>query len=130
MTRLYTWRRLLNGYLRQESIAGKLRQRILVVGWTAYAQRLTEIIENDPSHRYKVVCCVPTPEGSFQINPPQGITRYDGYDAIGSLLNTHALDIVLVTDAHLPKQHHRQHPHELPAFQPTEHAQLCRFILI
>jgi hypothetical protein len=40
MTGLYVWRRLFYGFLRQESIAGKLRQRILVVGWTPYAQRL------------------------------------------------------------------------------------------
>ena len=55
MIGLYAWRRLFYGFLRQESIAGKLRQRILVVGWTAYAQRLKEIIEKDPSHPYEVV---------------------------------------------------------------------------
>ena len=71
MTGLYAWRQLFFYYLRQESIAGKLRQRILVVGWTTYAQRLKEIIENDPSHPYEVVCCVPTPEGTFQQEPPQ-----------------------------------------------------------
>jgi hypothetical protein len=58
MIGLYTGRRFFNSYLRRESIAGKLRQRILVVGWTAYAQRLTEIIGNDPCHplRDGVLC--------------------------------------------------------------------------
>src|ERR1700722_6169244 len=65
MTGLYSWRRLFFSFLRQESIAGRLRQRILVVGWTPYAQRLKEIIEKDPSHPYEVVGCVPTPEGAF-----------------------------------------------------------------
>src|SRR5215510_3482632 len=73
MTGLYTWRRLLYSYLRRESIAGKLRQRILVVGWTAYAQRLTKIIENDRSHPYEVVGCVPTPDGSFELQPPPNV---------------------------------------------------------
>ena len=79
MTGLYTWRRLFFRYLRQESIAGKLRQRILVVGWTAHAQRLKEIIENDPSHPYEMVCCVPTPEGTFQQQPPQSVQSFDSY---------------------------------------------------
>ena len=76
MTGLYFWRRLFFSFLRQESIAGKLRQRILVVGWTAHAQRLKEIVENDRSHPYEVVCCVPTPEGAFQQEPPQGVKQY------------------------------------------------------
>ena len=105
MTGLYTWRRLFYSFLRQESIAGKLRQRILVVGWTAYAQRLKEIIENDPSHPYEVVCCVPTPEGTFQQEPPQGVQRFDSYKAIRRLLNTLALDIVLVADVNVPVKH-------------------------
>jgi exopolysaccharide biosynthesis polyprenyl glycosylphosphotransferase len=105
MTGLYSWRRLFYNYLRQESVAGKLRQRILVVGWTTYAQRLKEIIENDPSHPYEVVCCVPTPEGTFQHEPPLGIQRFHSYKAIHRLLNTLALDIVLVADVNMPVKH-------------------------
>ena len=105
MTGLYTWRRLFFGYLRRESIAGKLRQRILVVGWTACAQRLTEITEKDPSHPYEVVCCVPTPEGIFEQQPPDSVQRFDSYKAIRRLLNTLAVDIVLVADVNVPVKH-------------------------
>src|ERR1700736_159782 len=105
MTGLYAWRRLFFGYLRQESVAGKLRQRILVVGWTADSQRLKEIIENNPSHPYEVVCCVPTPEGAFQQEPPQGVQRFDSYKEIRRLLETMALDIVLVADVNMPVKH-------------------------
>ncbi len=105
MTGLYAWRRLFYQFLLQESIAGKLRQRILVVGWTAHAQRLKEIIENDPSHPYEMVCCVPTPEGNFQQEPPPGVQRFNSYEAIRRLLNTHALDIVLVADVNVPVEH-------------------------
>jgi exopolysaccharide biosynthesis polyprenyl glycosylphosphotransferase len=101
MTGLYIWRRLFFSYLRQESIAEKLRQRILVIGWTAHAQRLAEIVENDPSHPYEVVCCVSTPEGTFQQEPPPSIQRYS-FNAVRHLLNTFALDIVLVADINLP----------------------------
>ena len=105
MTGLYSWRRLFFSFLRQESIAGKLRQRILVIGWTAHAQRLKEIVEKDPSHPYEVVCCVPTPEGIFQQEPPTGVRRFDSYSAVRHLLNTFAIDIVLVADVNLPVKH-------------------------
>ena len=105
VTGLYTWRRLFFAFLRQESIARKLRQRILVVGWTDYAQRLHEIIEKDPSHPYEVVACVPTPGGTFQREPPHGVQRIDSYQSIRRFLNTLALDIVLVADAHVRVEH-------------------------
>jgi exopolysaccharide biosynthesis polyprenyl glycosylphosphotransferase len=105
MTGLYAWRQLFFYYLRQESVAGKLRQRILVVGWTTYAQRLKEIIENDPSHPYEVVCCVPTPEGTFQHEPPKSIRQFDSYKEIRRLINTMAPDIVLVADVNVPVKH-------------------------
>lgn len=105
MTGLYIWRRLFYRFLRQESVAGKLRQRILVVGWTPYAQRLKELIEKDPSHPYEVVGCVPTPDGSFQQEPPEGVQRISSFKSIRRLLNTLAVDIVLVADGNVPVEH-------------------------
>ena len=105
MTGLYAWRRSFCSFLRQESIAGKLRQRILMVGWTCYAQRLKAIIESDSSHPYEVVCCVPTPEGNFQQEPPPDIQRFDSYQAIRHLANSLAVDIVLVADVNVPVKH-------------------------
>jgi exopolysaccharide biosynthesis polyprenyl glycosylphosphotransferase len=105
MAGLYAWRRLFYRFLLQESIAGKLRQRILVVGWTAHAQRLKEIIENDPSHPYEMVCCVPTPDGTFQQDPPPGVRRFSSYETIWRLLSTFAVDIVLVADVNVPVKH-------------------------
>jgi exopolysaccharide biosynthesis polyprenyl glycosylphosphotransferase len=102
MVGFYSWRRLFYTHLRRESIAGRCRQRILMVGWTTYAQQLKDLIENDPSHPYEVVCCVATPEGTFQQEPPQGIQRCDNYTAIDGLLNDLAVDIVLVADINMP----------------------------
>ena len=102
MTGLYTWRRWFFYYLRQESVAGKLRQRILVVGWTPDAQRLKEIIDHDPCHPYEMVCCIPPPEGTFQLQPPGNVQSFDSYSAIDRLLKTMALDIVLVADVDVP----------------------------
>ena len=104
-TGLYTWRRLFYSYLRQESIAGKLRQRILVVGWTAEAQRLKEMIEHDPCHPYEMVCCIPTPAGVFQQQPPRSVQSFDSYGIVHRFLKTMALDIVLVADVNVPIEH-------------------------
>ena len=105
MAGLYAWRRFYYGFLRQESILGKLRQRILVVGWTAYAQRLKEIIEKDPSHPYEVVGCVPTPEGSFQQEPPKGVKRIESFESIRRVVHNLAVDVVLVADGNVPFEH-------------------------
>lgn len=105
MTGLYAWRRLLYAYLRRGTIARKLRQRILMVGWTAYAQRLKDIIDRDPLHPYEVVCCVSAPDRDTEQEPPEGILRASSYDQIGRLVETLAPDIVLVADVNLPTKH-------------------------
>jgi exopolysaccharide biosynthesis polyprenyl glycosylphosphotransferase len=102
---LHIWRWCLYSYLRQESIVGKLRHRILIVGWTAYAQRLGEIIENDPSHPCDVVCCVPAPDGGFHNEPPAGVPHAGSYSDIQDLIDTLAIDIVLVADVNVPVKH-------------------------
>jgi exopolysaccharide biosynthesis polyprenyl glycosylphosphotransferase len=101
-TGLYSWRRLFYSFLRQESIARKLRQKILVVGWTDYAGRLNEIIEKDASHPYELVCCVAGPDGTFQQPPPEEVRRVNKHNEIRHLLRTLSVDIVLVADLALP----------------------------
>ena len=101
-TGLYSWRRLFYSFLRQESIARKLRQKILVVGWTDYAGRLNEIIEKDASHPYELVCCVAGPDGTFQQPPPEEVRRVNKHNEIRHLLRTLSVDIVLVADLDLP----------------------------
>jgi len=99
---LYIWRRLFYSFLQQESIARKLRQRILVVGWNAHAQQLKNIVERDASHPYEFVCCVPVPDGSFQQQPPKDVRRVGSHTEIRRLLHTLSVDIVLVADLDLP----------------------------
>jgi exopolysaccharide biosynthesis polyprenyl glycosylphosphotransferase len=105
MTGLYAWRSLLYAYLRRGTFAYKLRQRILMVGWTPYSQRLKDIIDHDPSHQYEVVCCVPAPDRNFEQAPPESIRRASSYDEIGRLVETLAPDIVFVADVNLPTKH-------------------------
>jgi exopolysaccharide biosynthesis polyprenyl glycosylphosphotransferase len=105
MAGLYTWRRLFYGFLQQESVARKLRQRILVVGWTDYAQRLKNIVEKDASHPYEFVCCIPVPDGKFQQQPPNDLPQINSHAEIRPLLQTLSVDIVLVADLNVPVHH-------------------------
>ena len=105
MIGLYGWRRLVSDYLRQTTVFGELRQRILMIGWTPYAQRLKEIIDNDPSLPYQVIGCVPAPDGSFQQQPPDGVPRAESFSAVGHLVETLVPDIVLAAETSLPAQH-------------------------
>ena len=105
MIGLYTWRRLLCDYLRQGTFFRSLRQRILVIGWTPYAQRLKDTVDYDRSHPYEVVGCVPAPDGTFQEQPPDGVPRADSFGEIGHLVETLAPDMVLVADNNVPAQH-------------------------
>ena len=102
---LYAWRCFLYSYLQQELIVRKLRHRMLIVGWTAYAQRLREIIKNDAFHPYDVVCCVSGPDGIFQKEPPEGVPHAGRYGDIQDLIDTLAIDIVLVVDANVAVKH-------------------------
>jgi exopolysaccharide biosynthesis polyprenyl glycosylphosphotransferase len=104
MIGLYTWRRLLRDCVRQGTLFRKLRQRILVVGWTPYAQRLKDIIDNDRSNPYEVICCVPAPDGNSQQQPPNSVPRADSFGQMAHLLETLAPDIVLVADINIPAQ--------------------------
>lgn len=102
---LYAWRRCLYSYLQKEFIAHKHRHRILAVGWTAYAHRLRQIIESDVSHPYDVVCCVPGPDGEFQKEPPDDLPHAGRYSDIQELIETLAIDIVLIVDANVGVRH-------------------------
>jgi exopolysaccharide biosynthesis polyprenyl glycosylphosphotransferase len=101
---LYTWRRLFGDYLRQSTVFTKYRQRILMVGWTPYAQRLKDMIDHDLSHLYEVACCVPAPDGDFQQQPPASIFLADSFDEIRGLMETLTPDIVLVAETNIPTQ--------------------------
>jgi exopolysaccharide biosynthesis polyprenyl glycosylphosphotransferase len=102
ITGLYGWRRLFYSFLQQESVARKLRQRILVVGWNAHAEQLKNIVEKDSSHPYEFVCCVPVPDGYFQQQPPKNLRRTGNHPEIRYLLHSLSVDIVLVADLDLP----------------------------
>jgi exopolysaccharide biosynthesis polyprenyl glycosylphosphotransferase len=101
---LYTWRWLLSDYLQQGTVFRKLRQRILIVGWSPYAKRLKDFIDNDRSHAYEMIGCVPTPDGNFQQQPPDGVRRADSFSEIGNLVDALTPDIVLVADTSIPAQ--------------------------
>jgi exopolysaccharide biosynthesis polyprenyl glycosylphosphotransferase len=102
MTGLYVWRRFLSCFLKRKTVANKLRQKILVVGWTEYVQKLKKIIEKNAAHPYELLCCVPVPGGRFQQQPPIEVQWITSHDEIRRLLQTLSIDIMLVADLNVP----------------------------
>jgi exopolysaccharide biosynthesis polyprenyl glycosylphosphotransferase len=51
-----------------------------------------------------MIGCVPTPEGNFQQQPPDGVQRADSFSEIGHLVDTLTPDIMLVADTSIPAQ--------------------------
>jgi len=105
MVGLYAWRQLFYCWLRNDAVAEKLRQRILLVGRNPYAQRFKDVIERDPSHPYTVVGWVPTPAGDVNDEPSNESLQTGPYHDIRELVETLAVDIVLLADANVPVKH-------------------------
>ena len=99
---LYLWRLLLNQALRRKGVVEKLRQRILVIGWSQYTKKLVKAVAKDLFHPYEIVACMPAPDGRFQEEPPESVRRAASYNDLPELLETLPLDIVLVADGNFP----------------------------
>src|SRR5207253_10689468 len=55
------WRWLFDRLISSKAISKALRQRILFVGWTDEAKRLSSVIGKGPSHPYEAVGWIPAP---------------------------------------------------------------------
>lgn len=93
-----TWRWLFHWFAQRESMASRLRQKVVFVGWTMEATRLYEAIQGDPVHPYQVVGCVPSAEGRLGSNPPPDVKRLGTYESLPELLRHHIADLLIVAD--------------------------------
>ncbi len=94
-------RRLLETLFGREFIARKLRQRIIIVGWTEESGKLAESISGSANHPYEIMGCVPLPKIGFRQKPPSGIQALGIYESIPDILKAMAPDIVVLADVDL-----------------------------
>ena len=100
---LLTWRVLLNRLVRREQSARRLRERVLLVGWTAESQRLVELMTRSSRNPFEVAGVV-TPPGGFGMLAPGKGTRIAGeYDELSDIIGREDIDVVLVSDLNLTR---------------------------
>ncbi len=95
---LVGWRALFHVIAQRPSLAPRLRQRILFVGWNAETSKLFQFVAHDPSHPYEIVGCVPSAESRFAVKPPDGVRQLGDYNDLPDMLRERVTDIVVVAD--------------------------------
>ncbi len=95
---LGVWRCILHRGVRRELAAGRLRQRILFVGWSEQAGSFINEITSDRDNAYEVAGCVPSPQGRYLHQPPARVRKLGDYDGLKELLSRHSVDVVMVAD--------------------------------
>jgi len=95
---LMSWRSLFHILVQSPSLAPRLRQRIVFVGWNEETNKLFRSISSDPSHPYEMIGCVPSAESRFAVPPPAGVKRLGDYNELPDLLKQRLTDIVVVAD--------------------------------
>jgi exopolysaccharide biosynthesis polyprenyl glycosylphosphotransferase len=95
---LMGWRGLLHHFIARSLAVGRLRQRILFVGWSEHAAAFIDAITGDREHLYEVAGCVPSPQGRYSQTPPARLRKLGDYGDLRGLLHRHRVDMVLVAD--------------------------------
>ncbi len=95
---LLLWRGAFHSLLQRESVAPRLRTRVLFVGWNAETTKLCRSIFSDPSHPYEVVGCVPSAHGRFAVDPPGDVPLLGDYNELRNILRDRCTDMVVVAD--------------------------------
>jgi exopolysaccharide biosynthesis polyprenyl glycosylphosphotransferase len=100
---LLTWRWIFHRYLGLSSIAAKLRQRVLFVGWNAEAQNLARLFIHDPNSAYEVVGCIRSMRARFQRRPTVHI--HGSLENLVDVIHRTGVDVVVLADVQGMKDH-------------------------
>ena len=101
MVGLLTWRVFFNRYLWQESVARRLRERVLIIGWTNESQRMVQFLSRGSRCPYEIAGAVEPPLGFGGMAPGEDIPVLGHYLGTRALIQQHDIDAVLVSDLNL-----------------------------
>jgi exopolysaccharide biosynthesis polyprenyl glycosylphosphotransferase len=98
LTVLPVWRWLLWKIVSQEAVAGRLRQRAIVIGWSEEFEKAYRIFRNSSDRPFEV-CGIIAPPGEELPEDRHSDLRVIGrYDDLSSLLHMQICDVVLVAN--------------------------------
>ncbi len=95
---LYSWRLVFYRFLLRRKALVDLRQRVLLVGWNAEAERLTASVAADPHSVYQIAGCVTAGPTSACQNPPPEIENLGGIGDVPALIEDRMIDMVILAD--------------------------------
>ena len=95
------WRMLFYIWLSKSCLRARIVQRVLLIGWTPEAEKLSAAIQNDRNHPYVVTGYLSTASsgGSYQPNACQHLGALKN---IEEAISQNSIDIILVADFDLP----------------------------
>ncbi len=100
---LLTWRVYFNRYLWNESVARRLRERVLIIGWTNESERMVQLLSRGSRCPYEIAGAVEPPDGFGERSPGNHIAMLGHYHEIRDLIQQHDIDAVLVSDLNLSR---------------------------
>ena len=100
---LLTWRVFFNRYLWQESIARRLRERVLIIGWTKESNRMIQLLSRGSRCPYEIAGAVEPPLGFGEMSPGESVPMLGHYNETRDLIRQHDIDAVLVSDLNLSR---------------------------
>ncbi len=100
---LLIWRNIFHRLVRASPMAKSLKQRVLFVGWSAEAERLSRTFRDDEACAYEVVGCVPSPRGRFEQEPSDMVTVFPPSPNLACLFVQEYVEIVILGDVECPR---------------------------
>jgi exopolysaccharide biosynthesis polyprenyl glycosylphosphotransferase len=100
-TMFISWRYILSKIVSIKSIARRLQQRILFVGWSEHAMSLARAIVADGRLQYEVAGYIPTGRGQKPDRSSVFVRRLGSPDCIANVLQDQEIDMVILADLNL-----------------------------
>jgi exopolysaccharide biosynthesis polyprenyl glycosylphosphotransferase len=101
-TTMFTlWRYLLCRIVRSESVARRLQQHILFVGWSGHATSLAQAIAADDRLFYKIAGYIPSGRPGNASRPDVFVRKLGDRDNMAEVLQEHPVDMVVLADMNL-----------------------------
>ena len=101
-TTMFTlWRYVLCKIVHGESIARRLQQRILFVGWSGHATSLVRAIAADGGLQYKICGYVPSSRAREANRPDVFLRKLGDPGRMAEVLQTQSIDMVILADMNL-----------------------------
>ena len=92
------WRLVLFKFVSDETIAQRLRQRVLFVGWSEHARVLARSILRDGRHPYQIAGYVPSRHEHGGEGGSIFVRKLGGIDDMLDVIRRHEIDVVMLTD--------------------------------